>query len=464
MEPVKRNNYYEFPTIRVATRTGKTTLCTILCGLVKHNADKNIFKSLDEPSDIGNLAVRLKDDYSDNSIITDNIKGFIVLHQGFEGGKVSFKDATFITSGKNLGKANQTNVWTQTLAQAKSKYADKNRTNDSPELFRPMLANGEAVSADLLADTVYELHDKYENNYYVQYKYDGHRMVCRLRDQFCYTRTAEKTHVSQILFRELGIVNEHIRSALSKYANYNIYLDGEYYYHGTSLQQITSAVRSEEQSEEKDKLLYYVFDVPMTTQDGKIAPIECKERLLALATLQKFFASYNLTNIVFVQTWAPKEAKRLGQLYMTALKNKYEGLVLKIADGLYEPGHNNYHSRQMVKIKELLREEFRVTGFKTGKGKSEGKIILQCAITEDNVSQAVSYMRRQGRIFSICPDAARGTIFSVTPALTAEESEDLYKKVLAEEIDIIGKLYTVEFRDWSDKLLPIQPVGISFFG
>jgi ATP-dependent DNA ligase len=462
MEPIKKNNYYQFPTISVATKTGKNTLCTIFCGIVKFNANKDIFKPLDAPEEIENIANRLKEDYSDNSIITDNVKGFIVLQAGHENGKISFKDATFIMAGKNMGKANQTNVWTQTLAQAKSKYAKKNRANDAPELFRPMLAHGDAVSADLLDSTLYELHDKHAGNYVVQYKYDGHRMVCRLSDQFCYTRTAEQTHVSNIVLHELSIIAEHIRSALPAYKNYDVHLDGEYYCHGMSLQSVSSAVRSEDQSEDKDRLLYYIFDVPIT-KDNKILPVKCKARMQSIMLLNKYFAHMNFTHIVFVQTWQPKSAIVLKILYLKAIKEQYEGLVMKISDEIYEPGHNNYHSKNMIKLKEKLREEFYIISYKTGVGKAEGKIIIQCELTEDTITKAVDYFRRKGKLYTNCPNSARGNRFWVKPAMTDIESEELYKKVLNDEITIIGRLYTVEFHDWSDKFIPTQPVGVEFY-
>jgi ATP-dependent DNA ligase len=461
MEPIRKNNYFQFPTIYTATKTGKRTVCNIFCGVVKFNADKNVFKKLTSPDEISNIASRLKLEYDDNSFITDNVKGFIVMQNGYENGKITFRDATFITIGKNTNKSNQTNVWTQALSQAKSKYADKNRPNEASDTFCPMLANGSAVSKDLLDTTLYELHEKYENNYAVQYKYDGHRVVCRLQDQYCYSRTREQIYISNQLYRELNTVNEHINTALAKYAGrYNIYLDGEYYAHGMSLQGISSAVRSEEQSEEKNRLVYYVFDVPLTNKDSSIANVVCKDRLLALSALKKYFASYNFTNIIFVQTKLTKTANELKGLYLKAIKEQYEGLVLKVLDEIYEPGHNNYHSSNMIKVKQLLREEFLITGYKTGKGKAEGTIIFVCAVTEDNVNQAIQYMSQKGRIYSICPNAARGSEFAVKPKMTEEESKELYSKVVAEEIEIVGHLYTVEFRDWSDKFIPTQAVGI----
>lgn len=463
MDPVRKNNYCQFPTIYTASKTGKRTVCNIFCGVIKFNADKNVFKKLTNPSEISNIASRLKPEYDDNSFITDNVKGFIVLQGGYEGGKISFKDATFITIGKNTNKSNQTNVWTQALAQAKSKYTDKNRPNELSDIFCPMLAKGDAVSKDLLDTTIYELHEDHKNNYVVQYKYDGHRMVCRLQDQYCYSRTREEIHISNNLYKELNIVNEHLNTVLEKYSQYNIYLDGEYYFHGMSLQGISSAVRSEAQSDEKDKLIYYVFDVPFTNKDNSMSNVVCKDRLLALNSLRKYFASYDFTNIVFVPTKAPKTANELKGMYVKSLADQYEGLVMKLLDETYEPGHNNYHSGNMIKIKQLLREEFLITGYKTAKGKAEGTIIFVCSVTEDNVNQAVQYMRQKGRIFSICPNAAKGAHFAVKPKITEDESKDLYNKVVADEIDIIGKLYTVEFRDWSDKLIPTQAVGIAFF-
>lgn len=457
---VKKDNYYEFPEILVRSKTGKYTSTVIYCGLIRKDANVDVFKKLTKPSEISNISSRIKDEYTDNSIITDNIKGFIVIRGGYQGGKVSFKAATYILIGTNLGKKNQLNVWTHTLEKAQSKYNDKNRPNESPELFRPMLANGEAVSKDLLNGTLKELHLQNKGNYLIQYKYDGHRMVCRLSDQFCYSRTAEITHISDELRDELVNINSHIKTALPEYKDVDIYLDGEYYMHGLSLQAISSAVRSEKQSTEKSNLIYYIFDVPMV-KNGKLTDETCLNRIKCIAKMRQYFESHNFEKIIFVKSWLNPTYKSLKQHYNTAINERYEGLMFKICDGIYEPSHNNYHSSMMIKVKQLLREEFLICGYKSGKGKDEGKISFNCCLTEDTVIKALTYIRAKGKLVAIGADAAVGNKFSVRPKLTDEESKQLYQDVVSGETEVIGKLYTVEFRDWSDKFIPQQPVGIS---
>jgi len=460
MIATRRDNYYEFPEIIVKSKTGKFTTTTIYCGLIKKDASADAFKKLTDPTEITNIASRIKPEYEDKSIITDNVKGFIIIRGGYVGGKISFKAATYILTGTNYGKKNQENVWTHTLIAAKSKYDDKNRPNESPELFRPMLANGEAVSKELLNGALKKLHLQYKGNYLIQYKYDGHRMVCRLSDQFCYSRTAEKTFISDELAAELKIINTHIKIALP--GDKEVYLDGEYYQHGLSLQSISSAVRVEKQTPEKSSLVYYVFDLPMTL-DGKMSDIECLERIKCLAKLRKYFAEYNFEKIVFVTSWVNPTYKSLKEHYADSINQNYEGLMIKLCDGIYEPSHNNYHSKMMIKIKELLREEFLICGYKTGKGKDENKVTFTCSLTEDTVIKATRYLCDKGKLIGISVDAAVGTKFSVRPKLNDQGHEKLYQDVVSGELDVVGKLYTVEFRDWSDRLLPQQPVGIALF-
>ena len=167
MTAIKKDNYYEFPEILVKSKTGKFTSCTIYCGIIRKDANVDVFKKLDKPEEISNISSRIKDGYNDDSIITDNVKGFIVIRGGYQGGKISFKAATYILIGTNMGRSNQRNVWGHTLDKAQSKYNDKNRPNESPELFRPMLANGEAVSQDLLNGTLKQLHLNNKDNYLI---------------------------------------------------------------------------------------------------------------------------------------------------------------------------------------------------------------------------------------------------------------------------------------------------------
>ena len=463
MLAVKKDNYYEFPTISIRSKIGKNTLTTIYCGVIRKDADVNAFKKLTDPKEITNIAARLKAEYSDNSIITDNIKGFIVLRQGYEGGKISFKAATYINVGTNLGKANQRNVWTQALEKATSKYNDKNRPNMAPELFRPMLADGSAVSKNLLNHELASIYKKHKGNMLVQYKYDGHRMLCRLSDQYCYSRKAKKTFISDELADELSIVNTHIKSALPEYNDYNVFLDGEYYLHGKMLQNISSSVRGEFQSDEKSQLIFYVFDVPTTTQDNKITDIPCLERIKCLGKLREYFAKYEFKNIIFVKSWLNPLFSSLKKHFNEALEQEYEGLVMKLCDKEYEPGYNNYHSRYMIKIKLLLREEFLVCGYKTGKGKDENKITLICKLTEETIDKAVAHIKSRGGLIGMDIAAAIENTFSVKPKLTDEENEQLYQDIVSETIKIEGKLYTVEFREWSENLIPVQPVGIEFY-
>lgn len=463
MEPIKKNNYYQLPTIITATKTGKKTVCTFYYGLVPRNTGSDIFTKLSNPEEITTLASRIKDNYFDNSTITDDVKGFIVAQTGYEGGKITFKAATFVTSGVNIGQSDQTNVWTQTIARAKSKYEDKNRVNEAPDRFRPMLADGSAVSGDLLDTTLYDLHEKYVGNYFVQYKLDGHRMICKLETLTCYSRTAETMYPSDELNEELRVIREHIKSALPEYAGYKVNLDGEYYAHGKSLQTITSAVRREQQSEAKSELVYHVFDIPITTRDGKIAPINCKTRITILLKLKKYFTPMEFSKISFIQTWSPSNPSSFKALYKRAIKDGYEGLVMKIADGLYEPGYNNYHSKQMIKIKELFREEFLISGYKTGKGKDEQKLTLVCKLTQDSVTKALEYLHTKNKPVSIDSYAAIGLEFKVRPAMDDVEAKKFYEDVMSGDLEIIGKLYTVEFRDWSDRFIPLQPVGKAIF-
>ena len=110
-----------------------------------------------------------------------------------------------------------------------------------------------------------------------------------------------------------------------------------------------------------------------------------------------------------------------------------------------------------------MREEFLVCGYKTGKGKDENKITLICKLTEETIDKAVAHIKSRGGLIGMDIAAAIENTFSVKPKLTDEENEQLYQDIVSETIKIEGKLYTVEFREWSENLIPVQPVGIEFY-
>jgi ATP-dependent DNA ligase len=230
-------------------------------------------------------------------------------------------------------------------------------------------------------------------------------------------------------------------------------LDGEYYLHGYPLQELSSAIRNESQNELKDKMIYHIFDIVITDKDVNIQKDLCEARLWKIKLLRDAFT---LPNINFVESRKPVNPESLKQDYLLKRQQGYEGLIIRVLGKPYESGKTT----NMIKLKGSFREEFRIVGFKEGKGKHQGLIIFRCRITEDTIAKAVEYMNeREIPVTEVNIENPIDTEFNVSPALPDSER----KKMLEEGESYIGKLYTVEFQDWSKLLKPMRPKGIAIY-
>ncbi len=109
-------------------------------------------------------------------------------------------------------------------------------------------------------------------------------------------------------------------------------------------------------------------------------------------------------------------------------------------DEPYKYSYNSYHSPQLLKMKQVLDAEFKITGYTQGKkGKAVGALML---IMENET----------------------GKRFDLTPSLDMETRYKLYKKF--GEVEQNGKTHfennykdqmlTVYFDDWSTDKIPIR--------
>lgn len=454
-----KTHYHEFPIVEITTKTGKISHWQIFAGIVKRtNNDVDFTKGL-VPEDLKYVSEPIKEEYSRNVILPPELKGYYVAMSWYDK-EPTLKNATFVEKGKNLEKSNSTNVWTQTLADALSKYNKKNKPNDKVDLVLPMLATGDAVGKDLLNSTIIGLFEKYQNNYCLQTKFDGVRLMIRLSkidkpNIFPYSRSGDKSYISNALLAEIRILCQNFGQLLP-YKNCKVYLDGEYYNHNMKLQEITSAARVQKQTEEKDQLIYYIFDIVLTDQDNNIYDIKCSERLLLLKKFREFFEEYEFARIVFVTSIAYNNAKSIKKLYLDQLKNGYEGLIMRILDRPYESGKN----KNMIKLKQKLREEFTIIGFSSGKGKSSKAIMFKCQIDERTIALAMQYLARTGKVPKYTFDNVKKRDFKVTPQGTIESREQMLKDAQENPDNYIGKMYSIEFQDWSEEFKPIRPSGI----
>jgi ATP-dependent DNA ligase len=380
-----RHGWYCFPPVESKDSMGRTRKWSITIRIItgKQPVRRKINWDLDTDTVIDIKKAFYKE-------VPTNVIAQIWTEQGIEAKgdskyKVTRSIPTYITKGKNIGRSNETNVFTQALISARSKYLKRMqessaRTNTS-RYFPVAVHKYDDKPRDTSRRIIYPAA--------VQRKLDGGRVVMHLE------RGAEQS--SAIMYtRKLKDItgNPHIIDAGTAFLNEitkhypGIYLDGEIYKHGKSLQEISGYMRRDAKSktmphEEKDKqastdlvkLEYHIFDVFFPDKPGIIL----RERLIILDAIFNLarVAKVGSAYIVKVETYIADTKEEETELYKQFLKDKYEGSIVKNLAAPYEFGTaREIRTYQMRKRKPRYSAEYKVIGFTEGtQGKDKGAII-----------------------------------------------------------------------------------------
>lgn len=268
--------------------------------------------------------------------------------EGEKGGKLTTSLPTQC-HGKNIGKSNETSDTEQAVLEAKSKhqkkldkgYAEK-VTKEKP-YFEPMLAfdgKDNKNLEDVLAEGKVKV--------FVQRKYNGMRCV-----------NAHRKLMSRN-GKEIFGAPHVIHSTKS-------ILDGELYSHDykDDFNKIISICKKQtptkgELEESKVKLQQYVYDLP--SHKGVFS-----ERYKAL---QKWFRENGSLNLHLVETYEVKSWEEIKEYHAQFLEEGFEGTIIRLDLGEYECKR----SKQLLKYKDFIDEEFEIIGAVEGEGGRTGTI------------------------------------------------------------------------------------------
>ncbi len=261
-----------------------------------------------------------------------------------------------IVEQKNIGKANETSLYGQALAEmtsdAKKKsdrgYFDDINKVDTYDKIKPMLASKHE-------DAKYDFDNK---KYYTQPKLDGIRCIARANG--LWTR-AGKELVS------VPHINDELKSFFEKYPD--AILDGELYNHELreNFNKITSLVRKTKPTdadieEAKGLVEYHVYDVISHT--GVFS--ERMDWIIEQAEgIPKFTNS-----VILVETQQIFNQNMMDDIYGAYLEDGFEGQMVRI-DDVYQ---QNKRSKFLIKRKEFLTDEYDVIKIEEGKGNWAGHI------------------------------------------------------------------------------------------
>lgn len=266
------------------------------------------------------------------------VDDYFFTEEGIKGGTLTTSKPTYCKA-KNVGRANATTPKEQALAEAQAKWQKKVDSgynevlSKEKKFFEPMLAH-DLAKYEKLVFTVPT---------FLQPKLDGLRAISQ--NNTLASRNG-KPYIIPHLYQGIEV------------------FDGELYNHDfcNDFNKIVSlckkqAPNHEEMAEQKEKVEFWVYDLP--SHDGKFS--ERFEKLRKM-TLPKGY--------VLVPTVKVKNQAELDQWHGQFFSEGYEGSIIRLDLGPYE----NKRSKQLLKKKDFIDEEFKIIGATEGDGGRVGTI------------------------------------------------------------------------------------------
>lgn len=332
------------------------------------------------------------------SVVLENTTPVIVVEYGKVGGKLKI-DKHRILKGKNVNRSNQTTPYEQALKEATARWSRKKdreaydeqlKTAVTKKALKPMLAH------------TYEAHGckiNWGKLVHIQPKLDGHRCLA-------FKECDNVTLVSRrgTVIQSLPHVVADLKSVMK---NGDIY-DGELYCHELTLNQIGSLIKKA--SEDSKKIEFHSYDVVGSTPFSvRFADLQMESRLA--------------DSVVVVPTKIVKSADAALEEFTLFVDSGYEGAMIRHGD---EPYRHGVRSSSLLKMKSFKDDEFKIVGYREGKGKCEGMAVFYC-------------------------ETDAGNRFEVLAPGTHEQKKDAWQN----RDSYVGKFMTVEFQYMTNTATPV---------
>jgi DNA ligase 1 len=349
--------------------------------------------------------------------LTDGTAKIIVSH-GYLGAKIQVEEK-IISSGKNIGKSNETSPFEQACSDLNA-VANKKRDSGYSETISSIPSKDGGLFLPMLAHKWDEHSRKIKFPCYVQPKLDGLRSPSK--------RFEEET----LMWSRAGkkfVLLEELTKDIAEQLDFGESLDGEIYVYGWSLERIISATKK--RSSDTPLIRYYVYDAP--------GPKSFEERFVKrfnVVTNKEAPFEPNYLNekktIVIVPTIEVKNKEEIFALEEIAVSLGYEGLMVRNADSPYTYKDRSY---DLLKLKRFEDDEFKIIGAKEATGRDAGTAVFLCQFIDDKTGKEKT--------------------FDARPVGTLERRAEYW-----ENIDkYIGKMLTVKYQGFTDLGIPRFPVG-----
>lgn len=335
-------------------------------------------------------------------------------HSGINGGKIVVSGWQY-PEAKNVGRANETTVEEQVLAEVTAEYTKKEYQGKYHQTTT-WAKNGAKFYECMLAD---KYNPKKHTNfpYYSQPKLDGVR--CLVSKDGMQSRNGKPI-----------VSAPHIFEALQPFfaEHPDVVLDGELYNHDLkdNFEKIISLVRktkptTDDLKESEELVQYHVYDAIMG------GPYRLRNEFLYNLDDNKFFKK----GIQRVFSTLVMDQDQVQTMLAEHLEKGYEGQMLRVPDSPYE----GKRSKFLIKHKEFEDDEFEIVSIEEGKGNWAGAAKRIEIRLKDGTTQ-----------FS----GVRGSL-------------DMLKDVLYNADDYIGTDVTVRYQNKTEDNKLRFPVVIAFW-
>lgn len=364
----------------------------------------------------------------------------IQMKNGYEGMKLR-SSVRKVEEGKNIGKKNATNIYTQAVSELRSRVEKKIKKEGYMRVKEEAVgkAKGDEAAkkkyklyAPMLAEVYKEHMDKVKSwsKIYIQRKFDGTRCLSFLGDDdevVMYSRGNEMIQNYPEVRRDLM----HFFKSLGK-NSHDLYLDGELYAHGIPRQRFSGISRKKPENLSKDdiemmnKVKYTIFDcILINSLDATF------EDRFVNGILPKLLKD-GYDTFSPVETTLIKDIAKIDELFKKYKSEGYEGAILRNGDSAYKTGKGRNRTSDLLKVKSFDDAEFKVIGYELQKGNNEGAVVWK---VKNNLNDKE---------------------FKVTPSGTIEERRELAR----EAKKYIGKYLVVRFlgRSAEPDLIPQVPI------
>jgi ATP-dependent DNA ligase len=461
---------FRFPTLYYEDSSGKLRVWDIIVRLVKdkkkrpnHGHDWDLL--VEDQIPVVNGYLRAKD-------LPPNTVAQFWVETGVVGGKIMRHPPTYPVE-TNVDRANERNTFEQSLVDARSKYLKKREEGGRTEKEFKALKKAAAAPCkqDLNKSTAYfpMLARKFdEEAKHVEWPAIGQPKLDGVRCQAFLNVNPHRVARHLITYKNVMLYTrqrkefqgfEHIRRLLLEpliemYSedNYSLYLDGEFYKHGESLQDISGQVRNVKKNSKvnRESVQYNIYDC--FYPNALVSPFSERTEIL-----EDFFSVFDSSDVDWdgfdadpvpkgmikrVPCVEIKNEKEMRAQYKKWLKEKYEGLMYRNPASPYlaHPTKTGtfLRSHGLLKLKMRYSDEFELVGFTEGtKGRDVGAIMWICQTSGEKK-------------------------FHATPKnMTLPERYALFKKIPEQFDDTYkGRLMTIEYEDLSKDGIPLRAKAV----